>query len=120
MADKKYVNEIEIGPVVTEIQGVENGKLVVSVNNTLVCHLAFLATDTQLCVLIPLASFTVNIVFSGPMFSYACSLPEINVTLLVVWVLVICLLCRPSVLEHVDLALWVYTSGKSLMPILQL
>ena len=34
----KYVNFIEIGPVVIEIQGVENGELAVSVNNTLVCH----------------------------------------------------------------------------------
>ena len=33
----KYVNLIEIGPVVTEIQGVENGDLAVLVNNTLVC-----------------------------------------------------------------------------------
>ena len=38
----KYVNLIEIG----------NGKLAVPVNNTLVCHMAFLATDTQPCVLI--------------------------------------------------------------------
>ena len=42
----KYVNFIEIGPVVIEIRGVENGELVVPVNNTLVCHTAFLATDT--------------------------------------------------------------------------
>ena len=42
---------IEIDPVVIEIQGVENGDLVVPVNNTLVCHTAFLATDTQPCVL---------------------------------------------------------------------
>ena len=48
----KYVNLIEIGPVVIEIQRVENGELVVSVNNTLVRHTAFLATDTQPCVLI--------------------------------------------------------------------
>ena len=45
----KYVNVIEIGPVVIEIRGVENGKLVVPVNNTLVRHTA---VDTQLCVLI--------------------------------------------------------------------
>ena len=63
MEDIKYVNVIEIGPVVTQIQGVENAELVVSVNNTLVRHMAFLAADTRLCVLIPLASFTVNIVF---------------------------------------------------------
>ena len=48
----KYVNLIEIGPVVIEIQRVENSELVVSVNNTLVRHTAFLATDTQPCVLI--------------------------------------------------------------------
>ena len=46
------VNLIEIGPVVIEIQGAENGKLAVPVNNTLVCHTAFLAADTQPCVLI--------------------------------------------------------------------
>ena len=48
----KYVNLIEIGPVVIEIRGVENGELVVPVNNTLVHHMAFLAADTRLCVLI--------------------------------------------------------------------
>ena len=48
----KHVNLIEIGPVVIEIQGVENGKLVVPVNNTLVRHTTFLAADTRLCVLI--------------------------------------------------------------------
>ena len=42
----KYVNLIEIGPVVIEIQGVENSKLAVPVNNILVHHTAFLATDT--------------------------------------------------------------------------
>ena len=47
----KYVNMIEISPVVIEIQGVENGELMVPVNNTLVCHMAFLAADTQPCVL---------------------------------------------------------------------
>ena len=54
MEGVKYVNLIEIGPVVIEIQGAENGELVVPVNNTLVCHTAFLATDTQPCVLIHL------------------------------------------------------------------
>ena len=29
-----------------EIQGVESGELVVPVSNTLVCHMAFLTTDT--------------------------------------------------------------------------
>ena len=48
----KYVNLIEIGPVVIEIRGAENGELVVPVNNTLVSHTAFLATDTRPCVLI--------------------------------------------------------------------
>ena len=33
-----------------EIQGVESGELVVPVSNTLVCHMAFLTTDTWLCV----------------------------------------------------------------------
>ena len=48
----KYVNLIEISPVVIEIQGAENGELAVPVYNTLVSHTAFLATDTQPCVLI--------------------------------------------------------------------
>ena len=48
----KYVNSIEIGPVVIEIRGVENGELVVPVNNTLLRHTAFLAADTQPYVLI--------------------------------------------------------------------
>ena len=47
----KYVNLIEIGVVVIEIQGVENGELAVPVNNTLVRHTAFLAADTRPCVL---------------------------------------------------------------------
>ena len=46
MEDIKYVNLLEIGPVVIEILGVENGKLAVPVNNTLVYHMTFLATDT--------------------------------------------------------------------------
>ena len=48
----QYVSLIEIGPVVIEIRGAENGKLAVPVNNTLVRHTAFLATDTRPCVLI--------------------------------------------------------------------
>ena len=48
----KYVSLIEIGPVVIEIQGVENGKVAVPVNNTPVCQTAFLAANTQPCVLI--------------------------------------------------------------------
>ena len=47
----KYVNLIEIGPVVIEIRRAENGELAVPVNNTLVSHMAFLAADTRLCVL---------------------------------------------------------------------
>ena len=45
----KCVNLIEISPAVIEIRGVENGKLAVPVNNTLVHHTAFLATDTRPC-----------------------------------------------------------------------
>ena len=48
----KQVNVIEIGPVIIEIWGAENSELVVPVNNTLVHHMAFLAADTQPCVLI--------------------------------------------------------------------
>ena len=48
----KYMNLIEIEPVVTEIQGIEKGELAVPVNNILVNHTAFLAADTQPCVLI--------------------------------------------------------------------
>ena len=44
-------NLIRIGPIVVEIRGVENGDLVVPVNNTLVCHTSSLAADTLLCVL---------------------------------------------------------------------
>ena len=57
----KYVNLIEIGPVVIEIRGAENGELVVPVNNTLVRHTAFLAADTRLCVLIYAYNHTKNI-----------------------------------------------------------
>ena len=39
--DINHVNVIAIGPVVIEIREVENGELVVPVNNTLVCHTAF-------------------------------------------------------------------------------
>ena len=45
------MNVIEISPVVIEIRGVECGELAVPVNNTLVRHTAFLAGDTQPCVL---------------------------------------------------------------------
>ena len=40
------MNLIEIGLVVIEISGVENGKLGVPVNNTPVRHMAFLAAET--------------------------------------------------------------------------
>ena len=54
----EYVNFIEISLLVIEIRGAENGELAVPVNNTLVRHTAFLATDTRPCVLIylPLTS----------------------------------------------------------------
>ena len=48
----KYVNLIEIGPVVIDIRGAENGELAVPVNNTLMRHTAFLAAYTRPCVLI--------------------------------------------------------------------
>ena len=46
------MNLIEIGQVVIEIRGVENGELTIPVNNTLIHHTAFLANDTRPCVLI--------------------------------------------------------------------
>ena len=46
MVGIKYVNLIEIGPVIIEIQGVENDELAASVNNALVHHTTFLAADT--------------------------------------------------------------------------
>ena len=48
----KFVNLIEICPVVIEICGVENGDLVVPVKNTFMCHTSFLAANTLPCVLI--------------------------------------------------------------------
>ena len=50
----KYLNFklIEISSVIIEIRWVENGYLVVPVNNTPVCHTTFLATDTLPRVLI--------------------------------------------------------------------
>ena len=44
----KYMSLIEIGPVVIEIRGAENGELAVPVNNTLVSHTAFLAMGRRL------------------------------------------------------------------------
>ena len=58
----KYVNLIEIGPVVIVIQGAENGELVVPVNSTLVRHTAFLAADTRLCVLIQSSGLLTSVV----------------------------------------------------------
>ena len=57
----KCVNLIEINPVVIEMRGVENGELVVTVNNILVCYTAFLASDTTMCLdcYCLLASYTV-------------------------------------------------------------
>ena len=46
-----YTHLVQIGPAVTEMQGVENGSLAVPVNNTLVCSMSFLVTYTQPCVL---------------------------------------------------------------------
>ena len=49
----KFVNLVHIiSTVVLEIQGVENNDLTVPINNTLVCHISFFASDAQLCVLI--------------------------------------------------------------------
>ena len=55
MYSRKYINLVEIGLVVLEIQKVEFGNFAVPVNSTLVCRTSFfvfLATDTLLCVLI--------------------------------------------------------------------
>ena len=62
----KYLNLIEIGPVVIEIRGAENGKLAVPVNNTYVSHTAFLAADTQPCVLITIKRIAVVYGFKSP------------------------------------------------------
>ena len=52
MEEIKYVNLIEIGPVVIEIRGIENGYLVVPVNTVAhLCGMTFLAADIQPCVL---------------------------------------------------------------------
>ena len=52
MVGIKYVKFDRNWFVVIEIWGVENGDLVVPVNNTLVCCTSFLAADTWPCVLI--------------------------------------------------------------------
>ena len=46
----RYVNLIEIGPVVIEMRGVDNGELAFPVNNIVVHYTAFLATGTRPCV----------------------------------------------------------------------
>ena len=46
MESTKYVNLVQISPVVMKIQGVGNDDLVVPLNNTLTCHTSLLATDT--------------------------------------------------------------------------
>ena len=56
----KYVNLIEVSPVVIKIQGVENGELAVPVNNTLIHHTAFLAADTLLCVLMYVCKYNLK------------------------------------------------------------
>ena len=45
----KYINLVQIRPVVIKIQGVKIGSLMIYVNNTLVCHGSLLATDTTVC-----------------------------------------------------------------------
>ena len=47
MVGIKYVNLVQIGLVVIEIQGVDNGNLVIPVNHTLAFSTTFLATHTQ-------------------------------------------------------------------------
>ena len=49
----KYLNLIEISPVVIEIQGIQNVDLVAPVNNRLACHTSFLAADTRLSGMCP-------------------------------------------------------------------
>ena len=55
MKDMKYINLVQIRPVVLEIRGVENGDLAVRAI-TLVCSTSFLANNARLCVLIYVAS----------------------------------------------------------------
>ena len=49
MEATKYVNLIEISPVVIDTGGVENSELVVIVNNTFVCHMAFFIYHSRNC-----------------------------------------------------------------------
>ena len=82
----KYVNLIEIGSVVIEIRGAENGELAVPVNNTLVSHTAFLAADTRLCVL--MVNYILMSTVTACTLTYQCPCsgchqsrsPTINVT----------------------------------------
>ena len=64
----KYVNLIEIGSVVIEIRGAENGELAVPVNNTLVSHTAFLAADTRPCVLVNIATWAYSLLMNHGVF----------------------------------------------------
>ena len=71
MEDIKYVNFIEISPVIIGIQGVKNSDLAVPVNNTLVHHMAFLAADTRPSVLIdPLNAQSCNKLYCKYKFSH--------------------------------------------------
>ena len=54
---------MKFGPVVIEIRRVENGELAVPINNILVRHTAFLATDTQPCVLVRLTATLPSVYF---------------------------------------------------------
>ena len=66
----KYVNLIEVSLTVIKIQGVKNGNLAAPVNNTLVHHTCFLATDSQPCVLI----CTTNILcVANTSYMYVCT-----------------------------------------------
>ena len=47
----KYINLIEISPVLIVIRGVENGNVTVAVNDRLLYNASFLATETRPCVL---------------------------------------------------------------------
>ena len=63
MSGSKYVNLVEIGKVVFEIQMAEFGNFTVPVNSTLVClvySFGFLAADTLLCVLIESCSYIIT------------------------------------------------------------
>ena len=64
MEDIKYVNLIEIFVVVIEILLVENSKLTILINNELVHHTVFFATDTQPCVLIMVSSYLTSVKIS--------------------------------------------------------